>query len=139
MRWEHVDLDGRADEDPPVPASIAVWRSVREHGDTKTDPSRPMLSLPAHAAELLREHRDRQDRERDNATRSFLCSQPMAYLWKRSPGGSSRATRPRVLSPDGHSGRTRPRWPSCAQSWMPPGDRPGPSALTRQSRGPCTP
>jgi hypothetical protein len=36
LRWEHVDLDGRPDDDPPLPASIAVWRSARQHGDTKT-------------------------------------------------------------------------------------------------------
>jgi hypothetical protein len=40
LSWEHVDLDGRPDADPPVPPSIAVWRSVREHGDTKTRMSR---------------------------------------------------------------------------------------------------
>jgi site-specific recombinase XerD len=67
LRWEHVDLDGRPDEDPPVPASIAVWRSVREHGDTKTQLSRRTLSLPEHAAELLREHRLRQDQAREQA------------------------------------------------------------------------
>jgi hypothetical protein len=31
LRWEHVDL-GDPDGSPPVPASAAVWRSVRAHG-----------------------------------------------------------------------------------------------------------
>lgn len=34
-RWDHVDLDGQPDADPPVPPSVAVWRSVRAHGDTQ--------------------------------------------------------------------------------------------------------
>jgi integrase len=67
LRWEHVDLDGRPDADPPVAASIAVWRSVREHSDTKTRLSRRTLSLPAHAADLLHEHRERQDEAREEA------------------------------------------------------------------------
>ena len=67
MRWEHVDLDGRPDAEPPVPASIAVWRSVREHGDTKTRLSRRTLAIPEHAAEVLREHRRRQNEARTEA------------------------------------------------------------------------
>ena len=67
LRWEHVDLDGRPDAEPPVPASIAVWRSVREHGDTKTRLSRRTLALPEHAAEVLREHRRRQNEARTEA------------------------------------------------------------------------
>jgi integrase len=62
--WDHVDLDGKQDEDPPVPPSIAVWRSVREHGDTKTRTSRRTLGLPQHAADVLRDHRERQAAER---------------------------------------------------------------------------
>jgi integrase len=64
LRWEHVDLAGRPKEDPPVPASIAVWRSVREHGDTKTRLSRRTLALPEHTVEILREHRRRQEQAR---------------------------------------------------------------------------
>jgi integrase len=62
--WDHVDLDGKQDEDPPVPPSIAVWRSVREHGDTKTRTSRRTLGLPQYAADVLRDHRERQAAER---------------------------------------------------------------------------
>jgi integrase len=64
LRWEHVDLDGQPDADPPAPPTMAVWRSVREHGDTKTRLSRRTLALPEHAAEVLREHRRRQDQAR---------------------------------------------------------------------------
>ena len=71
LRWEHVDLDGRSDDDPSVPASIAVWRSVRQHGDTKTRLSRRTLRLPAHAAALLGEHRERQDQARLHAGQAW--------------------------------------------------------------------
>jgi integrase len=47
-----------------VPPSIAVWRSVREHGDTKTRTSRRTVALPQHVAGVLREHRERQFAER---------------------------------------------------------------------------
>ena len=40
LRWDHVDLDGDANADPPVPPRVAVWRSVRSHGDVKTQKSR---------------------------------------------------------------------------------------------------
>jgi integrase len=36
LRWQHVDLDGDPAASPPVPPHVAVWRSVRVHGDTKT-------------------------------------------------------------------------------------------------------
>ena len=40
-----------------MPPSIAVWRSVRLHGDTKTEKSRRTLALPQSAVAALREHR----------------------------------------------------------------------------------
>ena len=40
-----------------MPPSIAVWRSVRLHGDTKTEKSRRTLALPQNAVTALREHR----------------------------------------------------------------------------------
>ncbi len=55
LRWQHVDLDG---------GSIAVWRSVRLGGDTKTEKSRRTLGLPDAAVKALREHRKRQAEER---------------------------------------------------------------------------
>jgi integrase len=56
LRWDHVDLDGDPDARLPVPPSIAVWRSVRLHGDTKTEKSRRTLALPQSAVTALREH-----------------------------------------------------------------------------------
>jgi integrase len=62
LRWEHVDFGDPAAK-PPVPASAAVWRSVRSHGDTKTEKSRRTLGLPQMAMDALRTHKDRQVRE----------------------------------------------------------------------------
>lgn len=45
LRWEHVELGDPAAV-PPRPASVAVWRSVRVTGDTKTRTSRRTLALP---------------------------------------------------------------------------------------------
>jgi integrase len=58
LRWDHVDLDA---------GSIAVWRSVRHGGDTKTARSRRTLGLPQAVIEALREHRARQDEEKASA------------------------------------------------------------------------
>jgi integrase len=63
LRWEHIEFGDPAAE-PPVPASAAVWRSVRAHGDTKTEKSRRTVGLPQLAAEALRVHRTRQAGER---------------------------------------------------------------------------
>jgi integrase len=64
LRWDHVDLNGDPDADPPVPPHVAVWRSVRTHGDTKTQKSRRTLRLPQLAVEALREQIERQARAR---------------------------------------------------------------------------
>ncbi len=63
LRWEHVTF-GDPDADPPVPASAAVWRSVRAHGDTKTEKSRRTLALPQMAIDALRAHKDQQAADR---------------------------------------------------------------------------
>jgi integrase len=55
LRWDHVDLDG---------GTVAVWRSVRHGGDTKTAKSRRTLGLPRAAGEALREHHKRQAGEK---------------------------------------------------------------------------
>jgi integrase len=55
LRWDHVDLDA---------ATIAVWRSVRLGGDTKTARSRRTLGLPQAVVAALHEHRLRQDKEK---------------------------------------------------------------------------
>jgi integrase len=64
LRWDHVDLDGNPAARLPVPPHIAVWRSVRLHGDTKTEKSRRTLALPQNAVTALREQRKRQTEAR---------------------------------------------------------------------------
>ena len=53
LRWQHVDFGDPASV-PPRPASVAVWRSVRSRGDTKTSKSRRTLGLPNLAVTALR-------------------------------------------------------------------------------------
>ena len=55
LRWDHVDLKA---------GTVAVWRSVRSHGDVKTEKSRRTLRLPQAAVEALREHLERQADDR---------------------------------------------------------------------------
>lgn len=55
LRWDHVDLHGDPDAAPAVPPHVAVWRSVRVHGETKTERSRRTLGMPQLAADALRE------------------------------------------------------------------------------------
>lgn len=43
-----------------VQAALAVYRSVRASGDTKTPKSRRVLKLPVKAVEALKDHRSRQ-------------------------------------------------------------------------------
>jgi integrase len=64
LRWQHVDLDGDPGVSPPVPPHVAVWRSVRVHGETKTQRSRRTLGLPQMAAAALRALRESQAQER---------------------------------------------------------------------------
>jgi integrase len=52
LRWEHVDFGDPASV-RPRPASVAVWRSVRARGDTKTSRSRRTLALPQLAVTAL--------------------------------------------------------------------------------------
>jgi integrase len=64
LRWERGGLDGDPGAARPVPPSVAVWRSVREGGDTKTAKSRRTLALAQAAVQALREHRKRQAEDR---------------------------------------------------------------------------
>jgi integrase len=58
LRWDHVELEA---------GTIAVWRSVRSHGDVKTERSRRTLGLPQAVVSALRTHHKRQDAERQLA------------------------------------------------------------------------
>jgi integrase len=63
LTWDHVDLDGDPDADPPTPPSMAVWHSVREGGDTKTKKSRRTLALPQRCVDAFRAHQRGRDSE----------------------------------------------------------------------------
>jgi integrase len=80
LRWEHVDL-GDPYARPPVPASAAVWRSVRSHGDTKTEKSRRTLALPQMAVDALRIHQKRQAEDR-LAARAGWSNQDLVFATK---------------------------------------------------------
>ncbi|GAB3452690.1 site-specific integrase [Streptomonospora sediminis] len=64
LRWEHVDLEGDPGAAPPVPPFIAVWRSDRVGGETKTRKSKRTLALPALAVNALKQRKAEQERER---------------------------------------------------------------------------
>jgi integrase len=63
LTWSHVHLD------PPegTPPHVAVWRSVRKGGDTKTRKSRRTLALPPPVVGALRAHQAAQEAEREAA------------------------------------------------------------------------
>ncbi|MBF6046416.1 tyrosine-type recombinase/integrase [Streptomyces sp. NRRL B-1677] len=60
LTWDHVFLETK----DGVPPHVAVWRSVRKHGDTKTRRSRRTVALPKMVAEVLEEHMRWQKQER---------------------------------------------------------------------------
>ncbi|MGW0534214.1 site-specific integrase [Streptomyces sp. NPDC003032] len=64
LTWDHVFLKGEPDASPPIPPYIAVWRSVRAGGDTKTRKSRRTLALPARCVEVLWQHWEDQGWDR---------------------------------------------------------------------------
>jgi integrase len=63
LHWDEVLLEHQGD----VPPHIAVWRSVRKGGDTKTRKSRRTLALPKRCIDALRSQRAQQVRERELA------------------------------------------------------------------------
>ncbi len=71
LTWDHVDLVGQPDADPEVLPSIAVWRSVRAGGDTKTRKSRRTLALPTRCVTALETHRVNQDAARKRADHTW--------------------------------------------------------------------
>jgi integrase len=64
LDWQHVHLDGDPDASPPIPPHVAVWRSVRVRGETKTERSRRTLALPRLVIEALRALQESQAGER---------------------------------------------------------------------------
>ena len=74
LGWDLVDRQGDPTAAPPVPPWIAVWRSVREHGDTKTRQSRRTLALPKRAVLALNRQEDRQARQRARAGKKWQAT-----------------------------------------------------------------
>ncbi|MFC8201235.1 tyrosine recombinase XerC [Streptomyces sp. NPDC057298] len=60
LTWDHVFLE----TEDGVPPHVAVWRSVRKHGETKTRKSRRTIALPKQVVDVLEEHKRWQKRER---------------------------------------------------------------------------
>ena len=112
LRWAHVDLDGDPAARPPVPPHIAVWRSVRAHGETKTERSRRTLGLPAAAVQALRAwsgqpgRRAARGRGRLAGHRAGVHQPPAAPRWTRATSGRcSSASAPRPATGDGWTPR----------------------------------
>ncbi|KOT91816.1 integrase [Streptomyces rimosus subsp. pseudoverticillatus] len=60
LTWDHVFLETK----DGIPPHVAVWRSVRKHGETKTRKSRRTIALPKMVVEVLEEHMRWQKQER---------------------------------------------------------------------------
>ncbi|HEY5360808.1 MAG TPA: site-specific integrase [Streptosporangiaceae bacterium] len=64
LTWKDVDLAGDPNATPPIPPHVAVWRSVRAGGDTKTRKSRRTLAVSKRCVHVLRQQRELQERDR---------------------------------------------------------------------------
>lgn len=60
LTWDHVFLETK----DGIPPHVAVWRSVRKHGETKTKKSRRTIALPKQVVDVLEEHLRWQQQER---------------------------------------------------------------------------
>jgi integrase len=60
LTWDHVFLE----PENGAPPHVAVWRSVRKHGDTKTRKSRRTIALSKQVVDVLEEHMRWQKQER---------------------------------------------------------------------------
>ena len=76
LRWEHVDFGDPATV-PPRPATVAVWRSVRARGDTKTTKSRRTLGLPQLAVTALQALREETGPEPGDLVFCTATGQPL--------------------------------------------------------------
>ncbi|WP_285699997.1 site-specific integrase [Actinomadura sp. NBRC 104412] len=80
LRWDHVVawVDDQTGWRPVTEVgfdherfALYVWRSVRAHGDTKTEKSRRTLELPERAAEALQRHHTRQAAQKLRAGKAW--------------------------------------------------------------------
>ncbi|WP_308369754.1 tyrosine-type recombinase/integrase [Streptomyces sp. McG3] len=60
LTWDHVYLS----PEDGIPPHVAVWRSVRRYGETKTRKSRRTIALPKQVVDVLVEHLRWQKQER---------------------------------------------------------------------------
>lgn len=67
LRWANVDLEGDPTANPPIPPHVAVWRSVRAGGETKTRKSRRTLALGERCRAALRQQRRKVEEQRTAA------------------------------------------------------------------------
>ena len=67
LRWDEVQLEQATAGLVVMPAHVAVWRSVRKGGDTKTRKSRRTLALPQRCVDALLVQREQQARDREIA------------------------------------------------------------------------
>jgi len=99
LRWEHVDF-GDPDSQSARPASVAVWRSVRARGDTKTRKSRRTLGLPRLAVTALQ------------SLSEETGPQPGALVFCTAAGEKS--SKPSTATSSGPSSPPEPRkWTRC--------------------------
>ncbi|MFJ7967048.1 tyrosine recombinase XerC [Streptomyces sp. NPDC096324] len=56
LTWSHIHLTRSGNEKPHVD----VWRSVRQHGDTKTRKSRRSLAMPQQVVAVMKAHQRRE-------------------------------------------------------------------------------
>ncbi|MFD8148226.1 tyrosine recombinase XerC [Streptomyces sp. NPDC059708] len=67
LTWAHVHMEPEGDAKPHVD----VWRSVRRRGETKTVRSRRSLAMPLQVAQVMRDHRSKQQEEYRAAGRAW--------------------------------------------------------------------
>lgn len=72
LRWENVHLP--TEDDLLLTPHVEVWRSVRQHGDTKTRGSRRTLALPSVAVDVLVSHRIRLRYLREDPVSGWMGS-----------------------------------------------------------------
>lgn len=116
LRWEHVHLSPLAG----VPPHVEVWRSVREHGDTKTKKSRRTLAVPVPVAEALRVHYAAQEDDRKVAGTAW---QDNRLVFATAVGTELDAAQRPAGLPNGRAFRTIVKESGIGGSWTPRGLR----------------
>jgi hypothetical protein len=107
LHWDHVDLDGDPSAARPVPASVVVWHSVRQGGDTKTAKSRRNASAAPGGRPGLAGAPQAAGRGPAGGRRRVAGSWPRVRLGYRHAAG--RGQRPPRVPQDHRSGRARHR------------------------------